>query len=714
TEAELKKLTVSQLKALCKEQRISGYSKLAKDAIIQKLLTASSVPMSASDSVFKVPALPQTLTQDSPETPVPTVRIASTSASGPTTTSTATATVSKKRKTADKPTSSTPDSDVVVASSTAPKKRKKDSPTDSIPSAAKATTAPSISSTASKKKKTAAPTNSIPSVPRATTLPTASPTSSAASQKKKPVPSTESITSAAKPATPNTFTSPTASSSRASADPVLPTINSNIPAVSDHSKTPKRPAGPTAGPTDSPPPKRQKLAPLLPTSKPSAPSKRFVPLVVTKKPQVPVNPPTAPPPALATAFPLGDASVAEVLYHLDFPVTPPPPLLTSITLPPKKSERKRVPDLSLLLSSVADKDISKCVSVSRVFRYAVYLSATNRLKRDFGGKRLQLVLEKCPQATTNMWPYLRQRRLEVSARKQEYSSSFLSRVITLTGNTKSGNPISEHLWTSPDHERQIVIALRFLLTRLFFSVSVGGAREGKGWDEGQIVDAQELVAGEVWTITVQHSATSKESFYVLEPTCEPLTAVPDSGSTTGGVPVRADWSAYITHRASSTEKSPAPRLLECLSWTNHEEYQLGISRLWLKRVDAEGEMGRMKRVVAERYILACIVANSLSGRYMSATQMAQDFAGRPEVAPARAIHNPKVNLFLPAHHHVESVHFRTSGRALHSALAIVQTPCRIYFILRDNGMQIGCEEEGVAEVWMNILGCDSSGVTLQK
>lgn len=60
------------------------------------------------------------------------------------------------------------------------------------------------------------------------------------------------------------------------------------------------------------------------------------------------------------------------------------------------------------------------------------------------------------------------------------------------------------------------------------------------------------------------------------------------------------------------------------------------------------------------------------------------------------------------------MHFTTSGRALHTALAIVQTPGRIYFILRDNGMQVGCEEEGVAEVWMNILGCDNSGVASRK
>ena len=62
------------------------------------------------------------------------------------------------------------------------------------------------------------------------------------------------------------------------------------------------------------------------------------------------------------------------------------------------------------------------------------------------------------------------------------------------------------------------------------------------------------------------------------------------------------------------------------------------------------------------------------------------------------------------HHHVESVHFTTSGgKALHPALAVVQTPGREYYILKDNGMQVGCEEDGVAPVWMSVLGCNSLG-----
>jgi hypothetical protein len=118
---------------------------------------------------------------------------------------------------------------------------------------------------------------------------------------------------------------------------------------------------------------------------------------------------------------------------------------------------------------------------------------------------------------------------------------------------------------------------------------------------------------------------------------------------------------------------------------------------------------------------------------MSAPQMAQEFAGLTErktlSVPARV---SSVNLFLPArvfppphrcyrllphtdakifrHHHVESIHVTaTSGYPLHPALAVVQTPAREYYILRDNGFEVGCEEEGMASVWMRILGCDARG-----
>ncbi|KAJ7935554.1 hypothetical protein B0H13DRAFT_1948487, partial [Mycena leptocephala] len=689
---------------------------------------ASQDPLPTSDSslVFKVPALPQRLTLDSASTPVssaptstPTaskkikksaakpvpsavpsnahIPPSSTSApvsSAPTSTPTAAPASQTKKKAASKLTPSTSNAGPPDATPTPATKKRKTIPTNnsnSIASPARVATHPNVLSSASD------------AVPPDATIP---PSATNAPKKRKTVPTnnSNSIASPAHAAThPNVVSSasdippsvtnapkkrkaaPTNSIPSATNQVTDPTQSiTTISAADPWPKVSKRPSA--LAPINPPPPKKQKFASLLPVSKPpvlfktllpktaatpihssavppnvirlpTVKPKRFVPLIVrTKKPSVPV--PAAAPPAISMIVSI-DAQVSgtETLYHLDLPTSPPPPSLTTITLPPKLTKRKYVPRFALLLSSVADEDLRNCVLVSRMFRYSGC-----RLVRHFAGKRLSMVLAKTQ---------------ELSTRKREYGSSFLSRLFPGGANS----PISERLWTSPDHERQIIPPYR-----LFFQVS--------GWNEGQIVDAQELVKDEVWTITVRHSATSTESFYVLEPTCEPLTT-----SLSTGVPVRTDWSAYIAHRAlpSSVHNSPAPRLLDYLRWTNHEEYQLGISRLWLKRVE-------VKRVVAERYIFACVVANSLSGRYMSSTQMAQEFAGLPDVPPARV-------KAIQKHHHVESVHFTTSGRALHNALAIVQTPGRIYYILRDNGMQVGCEEEGVAEVWMNVLGCDNSGVT---
>ena len=64
-----------------------------------------------------------------------------------------------------------------------------------------------------------------------------------------------------------------------------------------------------------------------------------------------------------------------------------------------------------------------------------------------------------------------------------------------------------------------------------------------------------------------------------------------------------------------------------------------------------------------------------------------------------------------SHHHVESIHFRAPDKkAFHPAVATVQTPARGYYILKDNGMLIGTEEDGVNPLWQVLLGCDEKGL----
>ncbi|KAJ3880015.1 hypothetical protein F5051DRAFT_324835 [Lentinula edodes] len=406
------------------------------------------------------------------------------------------------------------------------------------------------------------------------------------------------------------------------------------------------------------------------------------------------------------------------LYHLDFPMSI-PIVLNRISMPPALAQRKQVARFAVILSQIAIQDLSNCMLVSRMFRYAIYLSASTRLARNFSGYRLNRIIHRLPANMMNMWPYLLQRQGEEKFRRRVFEESFLGRVFSGT------SVIAPRLWASPDNDKQIVIAIRlslkstdnrFLMTRLFFTVSVGEGQSVNDWLNGMIVDAREIIKGEVWCIDVIQTSKALETFYVIESTCEVVGFAPSPSKAEGPLPIkmRADWSSYIDQRQLDPTRSlssiPPTSLMDQLSCVNHEEFTKGISKLWLKKVQIQQEVGVAKRVVAERYILASVVENSVSGRYKTSTEMAHDFAGVPTELGDEKKPEVKLNLFLPAHHHVESVHFTTAqGRPLHPALAVVQTSAREYYVLRDNGMQVGCEEDGVARVWMAILGCAING-----
>lgn len=164
---------------------------------------------------------------------------------------------------------------------------------------------------------------------------------------------------------------------------------------------------------------------------------------------------------------------------------------------------------------------------------------------------------------------------------------------------------------------------RFLLTRLFFVISIG--HDPRSMHDSTIIGAQEVVPDEIWCISTR-SSRGIEKFHVLLLTCEvvgrssPALASSESPQPTeSDPPLRADWTAYIHSRLSPSHEPPAPSsrdyhqapasLIERLKWTNHEEYERGISRLWLARIDKEGEMGLVKRTVAQRYVMACVVGN---------------------------------------------------------------------------------------------------------
>lgn len=60
-----------------------------------------------------------------------------------------------------------------------------------------------------------------------------------------------------------------------------------------------------------------------------------------------------------------------------------------------------------------------------------------------------------------MWPYLRVREAEVAQRRRIYEASFLPALLRRFG---PADPISKYLWASPDSPRQLVIAVRYVLS----------------------------------------------------------------------------------------------------------------------------------------------------------------------------------------------------------------------------------------------------------
>jgi hypothetical protein len=165
-----------------------------------------------------------------------------------------------------------------------------------------------------------------------------------------------------------------------------------------------------------------------------------------------------------------------------------------------------------------------------------------------------------------------------------------------------------------------------VLTRLWFSLSIGEKRQDLGsW---KVVEVQELTKGEIWSVTCSSSSSSTETFYILESTCEVIghPPIPSCGvhmhNDYPSLPVRADWAEYISFRLlpPSSHDLPPPLLWEYVKWTNHEEYDRGISRHWLRRTIIEGEVGLAKKTVAERYILACVVGNRFVAQHSFTTK----------------------------------------------------------------------------------------------
>ena len=161
------------------------------------------------------------------------------------------------------------------------------------------------------------------------------------------------------------------------------------------------------------------------------------------------------------------------------------------------------------------------------------------------------------------------------------------------------------------------------MSRAWFAISeCSSPFDTSPWNNSVVTGAREIVPNEIWEVTAMTVAQGsvaerKETFYVLEPTCEVIGRPPNAHAslpeTTHNAhhsfPIRVDWSEYVADSIISLAETSGKRLLDQVQWAHYEEYQNGISRHWLTRTQGEGEVGEMKRQVAEKYILASVVEN---------------------------------------------------------------------------------------------------------
>ncbi|KAF8753947.1 hypothetical protein RHS01_06704 [Rhizoctonia solani] len=341
-------------------------------------------------------------------------------------------------------------------------------------------------------------------------------------------------------------------------------------------------------------------------------------------------------------------------------------------MPPFTARRRQAERMSVVFSGIKDCEVlGLCIRVSKAWRYAVYLSATHALHRDFSGTRLDSIVKwvKEPRMT-NMWAYLRARRLEVQSRYDAFRGSWLGR-----------------MWTSPDDGRQIDVVLRFVSTRVVFSLARRYSEYDQKWINpvDQVIGAEEIVPDEIWRITTRSSAGGKlkggQRVAKNRPHIEVLESEPGD--------LRADWRAYI----SSCELSPGSSLQDLIVSGDRESYVAGVSTFWLRSLSLEDEV---LRSVAHKYVLSSVEPNRYGG----------DIAGIPSyITNGKPRH--QVGLYISEHHLVESVHIPIS---LHPTLAMVVTASgREYFVLRDTGVPVGASDQGLELLWQRLIGCDAWG-----
>ena len=320
TPSDLSKLTVPQLKALCKERRITGYSKLTKAALLQRLAEVAAPPegTTTSRSATAVPSIATAHALQNPATPPAYIESSTVSREG---------NVTK-----------------VVHQPVQP------------------STACNTESTETPAAKAPLPTE-VPKPPQNRTV-----ISTASTQKPS---GTKRPAHIDIPAPPKRIRTSLKSATTVGQEPPVPKT-STLPVDSAVFKVPESPAQPRgsfhgSAPTLAKRPSDTRKRPAVPCQITSGPG-RFKPLVVSRaKPVEPDQASREPSraPAVSDVMP----RAVDSALGFDFRATP-LLVLPHISFPPKASERKWVYRWAIILSSLCPADRQTCTLVSRTLRYA--------------------------------------------------------------------------------------------------------------------------------------------------------------------------------------------------------------------------------------------------------------------------------------------------------------------------------------------------------
>jgi len=136
----------------------------------------------------------------------------------------------------------------------------------------------------------------------------------------------------------------------------------------------------------------------------------------------------------------------------------------AITLPPPLSQRKFATKLAIILRDINTADMSSLTLTSRLLRYSAYLSAASHLKRWYAGERLDTVLSMKGVSCDRMslWEYRKLREKEVEERK-----NILSRRMGMSGSAQllgrlicwDVGVIEDSVWRRDD-VKGLIVALR--------------------------------------------------------------------------------------------------------------------------------------------------------------------------------------------------------------------------------------------------------------